>query len=550
MTIAPQISVCADQDTSVEGKASRQRRRGSAGAIPTATEGPAAEAREAAAVAEAQAAAGTTGAGAAKDEVRSGGSAGSGSAGRSESVSVDREGGERRALGGEPGRACYMRHNWPHGGDQPERNGCTCGTTVTDDEIWSALGMSARFPTTDMLYAAAALFTPAELGFERRSESDGDGWRWRAGSMARGYEADGAGPRCAVTVGPGVVRLAVSDPVRRNRALNREPARRRHDVAVHEADLRESDELRPIIAAKRRAVSVWSAKSRLRMMRTISELDLAPLVRGAIPPAMATLTYPGCWLRVAPGGATVKRHFAALRRRFERRWDRPLRAIWKLEFQGRRAGCSCDECAGRDDGRAPHLHLWLVPPADPGFAGWLSAAWANIVDHPDPTQRARHERAGTAVDRLAGIAARDVKRLAVYFLKHASPNALRDKEYHHRVPEAWAAESAGPGRFWGYIGIDRAVAGVLVDVADFVSLKRLIRRWSRSQAAYGRAGSMFPSAMIPRTARVQVKRGSGYRWTTVRRPLCGQSGLCGGFALVNDGAAFASMLARATALSK
>ena len=59
-------------------------------------------------------------------------------------------------------------------------------------------------------------------------------------------------------------------------------------------------------------------------------------------PAMLTLTYPGDWLTVAPDGETVKRHFTALAKRYERTWGEPLVCIWKLEFQdrGRRTSTS------------------------------------------------------------------------------------------------------------------------------------------------------------------------------------------------------------------
>ena len=52
---------------------------------------------------------------------------------------------------------------------------------------------------------------------------------------------------------------------------------------------------------------------------------------------MLTLTYPGDWLAVASNGEAVKRHFAALAKRYERSWGEPLLCIWKLEFQSRGA---------------------------------------------------------------------------------------------------------------------------------------------------------------------------------------------------------------------
>jgi hypothetical protein len=112
-------------------------------------------------------------------------------------------------------------------------------------------------------------------------------------------------------------------------------------------------------------------------------------------PAMLTLTYPGDWLTFAQDGQTVKRHFTALAKRYERAWGEPLVCIWKLMFEAR---------------GAPHLHLSTSPPmgltvvADPDigdarsvdFRTWLSITWADIVAHPDPDERRRHRAAGPA----------------------------------------------------------------------------------------------------------------------------------------------------------
>jgi hypothetical protein len=62
---------------------------------------------------------------------------------------------------------------------------------------------------------------------------------------------------------------------------------------------------------------------------------------------MLTLTYPGDWLTVAPDGETVKRHFTALAKRYERTWGEPLVCICKLEVQDR---------------GAPHFHISTTPP--------------------------------------------------------------------------------------------------------------------------------------------------------------------------------------------
>ncbi|GAA2812621.1 hypothetical protein GCM10010533_58640 [Mycolicibacterium pallens] len=277
------------------------------------------------------------------------------------------------------------------------------------------------------------------------------------------------------------------------------------------------------------------------MCRTFAELDYSPLVESGRVPAMVTLTYPGDWEAVAPDGASVKRHMALWRKRFHREYCEPARYIWKLEFQRR---------------GAPHIHLWMAPPISPGrsgrgFAQWLSETWAQVVDHPDPAQKARHRLAGTAIDVRNGLKACDPKRLAIYFTKHSSPNLHGDKEYQHVVPELWRQPGRGPGRFWGVYGLEKANAVVEVAQDTYLAARRIVRRWSRSQAVYGDSGNRFPTAVVPRTATrlvTRIDRDTGVvanRRVRRRRTICNQGGLAGGYALVNDGPAFAVQLARA-----
>jgi hypothetical protein len=277
------------------------------------------------------------------------------------------------------------------------------------------------------------------------------------------------------------------------------------------------------------------------MCRTFAELDYTPIIaRGRIP-AMVTLTYPGDWLTVAPAGKAVKRHLDLWRKRFEREYGEKARYIWKLEFQGR---------------GAPHIHLWMAPPTGAGrsgrdFRSWLSWTWADVVRHPDAAERLRHERVGTGVDVLQGLRGCDPKRLAIYFTKHSSANTSGPKEYQHRVPVEWQEQRKGPGRFWGVYGLVKAVAQVELTEQDYITARRILRRWSRHTVAYGLVESDFPSATGPRTAVVRVprvQRDTGrvrYRKLRRRRTLCGRSDFGGGFALVNDGPTFASQLARA-----
>ncbi|NIH99242.1 rolling circle replication-associated protein [Mycolicibacterium fluoranthenivorans] len=402
-----------------------------------------------------------------------------------------------------------------------------------------ALGL--RFPTPETVAAAATLFEPAAP--------------WASGPARRGVEPESG--RFRITVGPGVVRLSWTNPVRTEKTAER--AVGHHQCDVDDAELRVKDELvagddhRAVGSSIRRSptasdpsgtggvITEWSRKSRSSMCRTFAELDYSPLVKSGRVPAMVTLTYPGDWEVVAPDGASVKRHMVLWRKRFQREYGEPARYIWKLEFQRR---------------GAPHIHLWMAPPISPGrsgrgFAQWLSEAWAQVVDHPDAEQKARHRLAGTAIDVRNGLKACDPKRLAIYFTKHSSPNLHGDKEYQHITPELWRQPGRGPGRFWGVYGLKKALAVVEVAQDAYIAARRIVRRWSRSQAVYGNSDNRFPTAVVPRTATrlvPRVDRETGvvaHRRVRRRRTLCNQGGLAGGYALANNGPAFASQLATA-----
>lgn len=279
----------------------------------------------------------------------------------------------------------------------------------------------------------------------------------------------------------------------------------------------------------------WSAASRRRMMRTFAELDFAPMEQLDGIPAMVTLTLPGDWVTVAPTAASFKRHFLTWRKRYARTWGTAWTGLWKLEFQRR---------------GAPHLHLYQVVPrgtvAIPGdaaadFRRWLGWSWADVVAHPDPDERRRHRLAGTGIDLIAGMKASDPKRLAVYFSKHSSPASgeRNPKEYQHQVPPEWAAR---PGRFWGYIGLEKRVATTELSTEDFIRARRLLRRWSRAQTSYPLTGE--PTTR-PRVAKVVVRRGDSLRKVTRRRLLMDQGQMVGGFTMTNSGAVLGGKIARA-----
>ncbi|WP_420221413.1 rolling circle replication-associated protein [Mycobacterium marinum] len=391
-----------------------------------------------------------------------------------------------------------------------------------EKELSAADALGLRFPSPDLVASAAALFERAVP--------------WADGRGRLGMEPESG--RFRITVGPGVVRLGWARPVRAEKASERAVNHHRLDVAAEGDRIKTA---RDTPKPHRRAITEWSRKSRAAMCRTFAELDYTPLVECGRVPAMVTLTYPGEWESVAPDGASVKRHMLLWRKRFQREWGEPARYIWKLEFQRR---------------GAPHVHLWMAPPHAVGRSGrnfrdWLSQEWADIVSHPDPDQRARHLLAGTAIDVLNGLRACDPKRLAIYFTKHSSPDRMGSKEYQHIVPVPWRQPGHGPGRFWGVHGLRRAVAVPEIPQNAYLTARRIMRRWSRSQVIYGDCTHGFPTAVVPRATHVvvrRVQRQTGKvrtRRVRRRRLLCSQGGLPGGYALVNDGPAFASQLAAA-----
>ncbi len=416
---------------------------------------------------------------------------------------------------------------------------------IATGELRAIDALGLRFPSPEMVAAAAALFEPAPP--------------WARGPGRRGVEPESG--RFRISVGPGVVRLGWTNPVRAERTAERAVGHHERDVDDAKFHVRRDLEGhaghgdRAVGSSIRRSptasnhgppggvITEWSRKSRSAMCRTFAELDYTPLVESGRVPAMVTLTYPGDWEIVAPDGSSVKRHMVLWRKRFQREYGEPARYIWKLEFQRR---------------GAPHVHLWMAPPMSPGRSGrgfvqWLSETWAQVVDHPDAEQKARHRLAGTAIDVRNGLKACDPKRLAIYFTKHSSPNLHGDKEYQHIVPELWQQLGRGPGRFWGVYGLKKAITVVEVAQDTYLAARRIVRRWSRNQAVYGDSSSRFPTAVVPRTATRLVPRVDretsvvAHRRVRRRRTLCNQGGLAGGYALVNDGPGFAALLARAAA---
>ncbi len=361
------------------------------------------------------------------------------------------------------------------------------------DGLWSP-----AFPSPELVDAAAALL-PAI--------------REDAGTLAEG-------PRWELTVGPGMFAVGTHDWARAERTEERQRDVHRKDVDLAVAQHIATDEW-GLNLPPRSPITGWSRRSRSRMVRRLCELDYTPLYAAGRLPAMVTLTYPGEWETVVPTGPVLKTHMKALRKRYQRAWGEDWACVWKLEFQRR---------------GAPHVHLLCTPPhglsrtTGERFAHWLSRAWADVVDHPDPEHRRRHKLAGTALDYREGLRATDPRRVAAYFCKHGM---LAGKEYQHDVPEAWQVPGCGPGRFWGVWNLARATRTLAVSPADGVQAGRIARRWARAQ---GRAQQTWKMRVEQSTGRVR------YRRSRSRVKLMTNGGR--GWIAVNDGPAFASALAR------
>lgn len=420
----------------------------------------------------------------------------------------------------------------------------------------------------------------------------------RSGAQSVGsWEWDGReGIVPQIEVAPGLIRLTAPDLNRREKTLNRaadQPGMmltNEDDQARMDAHRAELEGLGVLADDDPRMITGWSPKSRARMVSSMAELDLAPLLMGGDDPAMITLTYPGDWEVVAPDGEAVKMHLRALFKRFARAWGRDWVGIWKMEFQRRgaphfhllmgvpgwvaRAGEWADyqvklavwESSGRV-GRKPY---WRNMPGDGlSFREWLSVVWADVVAHPDPVQRMNHEAAGTGVDYAEGDRARDPKRAAVYFGKHGSFAA---KDYQHEVPQLWKESGKSVGRFWGYRGLSKVKGAATLDVDTMLFLGRVLRGYGTRTRVWNpvtRSHELRPTLVTKIRARRTVSADGTVkqardkttgellfddegnpvdhvrlRKTTVRaKRMTGKN--AAGFLLVNDGPAMARVLARA-----
>lgn len=335
------------------------------------------------------------------------------------------------------------------------------------------------------------------------------------------------GPRWYVEVSPGVVSVRSTDPVRRERTIQRQAEDRAGRVAELAANLVRDPEYVLPDPAPQRTITSWSPKSRSMMVKRMGQLDYAPLLGQDGELALVTFTYPGEWLTVAPDSATCHAHLRAYRWRFERHYKRKLIAVWKREFQRR---------------GAPHYHLLVTAPPDTNgetFREWTARTWADIVDHPDAEQKRRHRLAGTGVDFTEGKRFLDPKRAGIYFSKHGSFAA---KDYQNDAPAEW--EGSSVGRFWGYWGLEPAVSTVEVapDVARAVV--RTARRFSDSSKARVQVYRWRKVTTVDReTGELGFKWRKRRTTVPVRRLRQGA-----GYLVVNDAPVLAGQLARASAI--
>jgi hypothetical protein len=124
----------------------------------------------------------------------------------------------------------------------------------------------------------------------------------------------------------------------------------------------------------------------------------------------------------------------------------------------------------------------MVPPAGTvdglRWSQWFARTWADVLGVEGQVLKdvvAVHEHRTASRNYAEGLRASDPRRVAVYFQMH---NLLHDKTYQHVVPEAWQGEGDGPGRFWGYWGLQRADLAVAVTEDQAHELARLLNRWN------------------------------------------------------------------------
>lgn len=351
-------------------------------------------------------------------------------------------------------------------------------------------------------------------------------------------------------ISPGVVRLTAPDLNRAEKRVNR--LADSSSMPVENEPEKDGGEIRG-----------WSRKSRSNMVFRLATLDYSDFLSGVETPAMVTLTYPGKWEKVAPDGATVKKHLTSFFKRFERAFGLAWQGVWKLEFQRR---------------GAPHFHLFqTIPQVKAGFyrdssgrgrkmlgeglnfRAWLAITWADIVSAKGDDYK-NHVLAGTGIDYAEGARARNPRSLAQYFSKHGSYSA---KAYQNEVPELWRESGKSVGRFWGYRGLKPLVRGITITADESIKMARILRalgsRSTRWNGTTRKVETVKAVCRIKRARRTILRDGTiktcfdddgnpvdvlHYRWQTIPVKRMTGTALGGGYLCVTDGAKTASNLGR------
>lgn len=389
-----------------------------------------------------------------------------------------------------------------------------------------------KFPTTDLLSASASMFDKKPYWFGEH------------------------GPIARIEIGPGVVAISRKDYAKAWATRERAHEHREKETKALANWLTQEGRF-PRDRMPSREIVGWSRKSRTNMRKTIGNIDWSEELSPERAPAMVTLTYPGDWLACAPDGKTSKRHLKQFKKAYKRAWGHKIAGFWKLEFHRR---------------GAPHYHIFMVCPRGRSkkatevnghwiaphlpWKMWLSLTWASCINPPDPEEYQRSIRAGTGVDYAKGLKGRDPRRISEYFVKEAGASA---KAYQNIVPPEWQEPGKGPGRFWGYWQVYKRVYGVELPERDAIALSRTMRRWFRAKGAAATrlvprvaGGRPWPVKMpggrqevIGLAGAQLVESQEPAKMRRARRRINRMHHRGGaGWVSVNDGANFASQLAR------
>ena len=103
--------------------------------------------------------------------------------------------------------------------------------------------------------------------------------------------------------------------------------------------------------------------------------------------------------------------------------------------------------------------------------------------------------AGTGVDYAVGLRSSDPRRIAVYFSKHG---LVQREGVSERGPAPSGSEPGkGPGRFWGFWGLERCTRAVEITPHAATLAARTMRRWAHAQG-------ITRQVSVPRSGRNEI----------------------------------------------